>query len=279
VRLMLPRRTEEKLLVEMVATNAAEALEQLRARWLADLRKTSQAIAELAQALGLTKDPRRIECYDISNIQGTAAVGSMVVFEEGKPKTSEYRRFRIKSVDGANDFAMLKELLQRRLKRAVAACASDGNGGGGDGEAPWAKLPDLVIVDGGKGQLSAALEAREELGLADLPMAGLAKEKEELFLPGRSDSILLPRDSQGLFLVQRIRDEAHRFALAYHLRLRKEGAMGSLLDEVPGVGAKRKVALLRRFGGLGAIREATVEELAETPGVSIAVARKIKAHL
>lgn len=282
VRLLVPRKTEERLLVEMVASNAAETLEQMRARWLADRNKIGQAVSELARSLELEEDPRRIECYDISNIQGTNAVGSMVVFEEGRPKNSEYRRFRIKTVEGANDFAMLKEVLTRRLKRAVELARARDEAADGDGAAQdstWAKLPDLIIVDGGKGQLSAALEVREELGLNDLPMVGLAKEREELFLPGRSDPVVLPRDSQGLYLVQRIRDEAHRFALAYHQRLRKQGAMGSLLDEVPGIGPRRKQALLRRFGSLSAIREATLEELAETPGMSLAAARKVKAHL
>jgi excinuclease ABC subunit C len=283
VRLVVPRRIEEKLLVEMVAGNASEALEQLRTRWLADKRKTSQAVAELALALSLPEDPRRIECYDISNIQGTNAVGSMVVFEEGRPKNSEYRRFRIKSVQGANDYAMLQETLTRRLKRALETARAREAAENAEVEAPldspWGSLPDLLIVDGGKGQLSAALEVRDELGLQDLPVVALAKEREELFLPGRSDPVLLPRDSQGLFLVQRIRDEAHRFALNYHRGLRRHGAVASLLDEVPGIGSKRKTALLRKFGSLTAIRQATIEDLAEVQGMSVAAARKLKAHL
>ncbi|MHB1133596.1 MAG: excinuclease ABC subunit UvrC [Chloroflexota bacterium] len=283
VRLTIPRRAEETLLVGMVAQNATEALDQLRVRWLADKKKTSQALGELTQALGLAGDPRRIECYDISNTQGTNSVGSMVVFEEGRPKNSEYRRFRIKTVQGSNDFAMLQETLTRRLKRALEGRLAR-EAAAEDGEAPppaspWEALPDLIIVDGGKGQLSAALEVRDQLGMSELPLVALAKQEEEIFVQGRPDPVILPRGSQALFLVQRIRDEAHRFAITYHRGLRKQNAMGSLLDEVPGVGAKRKTALLRKFGSLTAIREATVAELAETQGMSEAAARKIKAHL
>lgn len=284
VRLLLPRRVEERMLVDLVATNAAEALEQMRLRWLADRQKTLVAVAELAAALALPEAPRRIECYDISNTQGTNAVGSMVVFEEGKPKPSAYRRFRIKTVEGANDFAMLQETLRRRLKRAVETArarepAADGDEAQAVFDSPWGELPDLLIVDGGKGQLSAALEVRDELGLREVPIVGLAKEREEIFVPERSEPIVLPRDSKGLYLVQRIRDEAHRFAINYHRKLRSQGATGSLLDEVPGVGAKRKAALLRRFGSLTAIREATVDELTEVRGMTVAAARKLKAHL
>ncbi len=283
VRLSIPRKVEEKLLVDMVAENAAEALAAIRARWLADKQKTSLAVTELAQALGLPEDPRRIECYDISNTQGTNAVGSMVVFEEGRPKNSEYRRFRIKTVKGANDFAMLQETLTRRFKRALeslrVAEASEEADAKAPPDSPWGALPDLLIVDGGKGQLSAALEVRDELGLQELPIVGLAKEREELFVPGRSEPVLLPRDSQGLFLLQRIRDEAHRFAVTYHRGLRQQSSIRSQLDEVPGIGPKRKTALLRKFGSLTAIRAATIDELAEAPGMSPAAARKIKAYL
>ena len=282
VRLLVPRRAEEKLLVGMVAENAAEALAQLRVRWLADRRKTSLAVNEVAGALGLAQAPRRIECYDISNIQGASAVGSMVVFEEGRPQSSEYRRFRIRTVEGADDYAMLQETLRRRFKRAIETARGRTAAAGEEPEradGPWATMPDLIIVDGGKGQLSAALAVREELGMDDVPIVALAKEREEIFVPGRAEAIALPRDSQGLYLVQRIRDEAHRFALAYHRRLRKQGAMGSLLDEIPGIGPKRKAALLRRFGSLSAIREATIEELTEVRGMTLAAARKLKAHL
>ncbi len=283
VRLLVPRRAEEKMLVDMVAANAAEALEQMRARWLADRQKISQAVAEVATALNLPKPPRRIECYDISNIQGTAAVGSLVVFEDGRPKPAEYRRFRIRSVEGADDYAMLQETLRRRFKRALESArereADDAAADERAVDSPWGALPDLVIVDGGKGQLAAALAVREELGMDRIPMAALAKQHEELFVPERPEPIVLPRESEALHLVQRIRDEAHRFALAYHHRLRKQGAMGSLLDEIPGIGPKRKTALLRRFGSLSAIREATLEELAEVRGMTLAAARKIKAHL
>lgn len=266
VALCVPRRGESKQLVDMVAANAAETLEQLRARWLADQKKTSEAIADLAEALDLPAPPKRIECYDISNVQGTNSVGSMVVFEGGQPKNSEYRRFKIKTVEGANDFASLQEVLRRRFKRA-------------DSTSSWAVAPDLVIVDGGKGQLGAAMEVIHELGIDNVPVAGLAKEREELFLPEREDPILLPRTSQSLYLVQRIRDEAHRFALAYHMKLRTKGQVLSLLDEIPGIGPKRRNALMRHFGTIKAIRNASVEDMLKVDGMTRVAAQAVKDNL
>jgi excinuclease ABC subunit C len=214
--------------------------------------------------------PRRIECYDISNIQGTNPVASMVVFVDGRPAKKEYRKFAIKTVEGANDFAMMAEVISRRFRRAKEQEAEE------DGK--WADLPDLVIVDGGKGQLNAALGALETVGM-EVSICGLAKENEELFLPGRSDSILLPRDSQALFLVQRIRDEAHRFALTFHRAKRSRATFQSSLDTVPGVGPGRKRALMRKFGSVKAIREASVEQLAAVDGISTKLAEQIKANL
>ena len=270
VTLHVPQRGDKRGLVEMVAKSAAENLEQARIKFLSDEMKMTAAMTELASALDLPRMPRRIECYDNSNIQGTNPVASMVVFEDGKPAKKEYRRFNIKTVVGANDFASMKEIVGRRFRRAAEADEEE-NG-------KWTKLPDLVIIDGGKGQLGAALEALEEVGM-DVPICGLAKENEEIFLPGRSDSILLPRDSQALFLVQRVRDEAHRFAITFHRAKRSKSAFRSTLDDVPGIGPKRKKALVRHFGSVKAIREASVEELTAVEGINAAIAAQIKAAL
>jgi excinuclease ABC subunit C len=273
VTLRVPCRGEKKKLVEMVAQNARETLQQLRVRWLADRNKTITAIQELQEYLDLPALPQRIECYDISNIQGTSAVGSMVVFINGQPKPPHYRRFRIKGVEGADDYAMLREVLRRRFRRG-----REPDDGQGTTEA-WSHHPDLVIVDGGKGQLGAALEAMEECGVQDIPAVGLAKEREELFAPGVSEPIVLPPNSQGLYLVQRIRDEAHRFALAYHVKLRQKRALESTFDRVPGIGPKRKKALIRRFGSLQKAREAPLDEIAAVPGMTHSLARRVKEML
>jgi excinuclease ABC subunit C len=270
VELIVPQRGDRKALVEMVAKSATENLEQQRIKFLSDDQKLTAAMSELADALDLPRLPRRIECFDISNIQGTNPVASMVVFEDGRPAKKEYRRFTIKTVVGANDFAMMKEVVGRRFRRAVEADEEQ------DGK--WTALPDLVIIDGGKGQLNAALEALDATGAA-VPITGLAKENEELFLPGQSEPILLPRDSQALYLIQRVRDEAHRFAVTFHRTRRSKATFQSKLDEIPGVGPKRKKALLKSLGSVKAIREASVEDLAKIDGISPALAEQIKAAL
>jgi excinuclease ABC subunit C len=247
----------------MVAENARQGLEQLQIKESPE--KLSAALMELQEVLQLPRLPQRIECYDISNIQGTLAVGSMVVFEKGRPKTAHYRRFRIKTVCGADDYAMLKEVLRRRFKRVT--------------EGTWAVLPDLVLIDGGRGQLNAALEAMGETGTSSVPVASLAKEQEEVFLPDSPLPIQLPRSSPALQLLQRLRDEAHRFAINYYQRLHRGRSLGSVLDEVPGIGPRRKRALLRKFGSLVAIKEASVEELAALPGMSRRLAERIKGNL
>jgi excinuclease ABC subunit C len=272
VHLRVPQRGEKRELLALAVRNAAETLAREQARWLADQGKTLGALRELADALGLADPPLRIECYDISNFQGDQSVASMVVFEEGKPRTGEYRRFRIKSVQGANDFASHQEVLRRRFGRATSGEE------GSEEELRW-RLPDLVIVDGGKGQVSAAAEVFAELGLDDIALAGLAKEREELFLPGRSEPILLPATSQALYLVQRLRDEAHRFAIAYHRNLRAKASVRSAFDDLPGVGPKRKRALLRVFGSVKRVRDAPVEQIAAVPGIGAALAARIKATL
>jgi len=243
-----------------------------QAHWLADQGKTLGALQELADALSLPTLPARIECYDISNFQGSETVASMVVFEDGKPRTGEYRRFRIRTVQGPNDFASHQEVLRRRFK-----LANRGDEGSAE-ERRWA-MPDLVIVDGGRGQVSAAKEVLDELGLHDLPLAGLAKEREELVLPGVTEPILLPTTSQALYLVQRLRDEAHRFAITYHRDLRRKASVRSKFDDLPGIGPRRRGALLRVFGSIKRVREAPVEQIAAVPGIGAALAAKIKANL
>jgi excinuclease ABC subunit C len=312
-------RGEKRRLVALAAQNAVEALAKERAEWLADEGKRDEALEQLSAALGLPRPPERIECYDMSNIQGTSAVGSMVVFVNGRPEPREYRRFRIRSGETPDDFRMMAEVLRRRFMRAarlrsetgalsLAAVGADeapeGDGepdepldlepGSGPVEADgreerdrrhrerrdtgWA-LPDLVIVDGGKGQLSAAVGVMKELGLTDVPLSGLAKRFEELYVPGRSAPIILPQRSQGLYLVQRIRDEAHRFAITYHREVRGKRALTSVFDEVPGIGPARKKALLKRFGSVRRIREASLEDVAATPGVGRVAAERLKQHL
>jgi excinuclease ABC subunit C len=282
VAVSVPRRGKSKQLVDMVATNATEVLAQMRAKWLADERKTSAALTELADYLDLEEPPTRIECYDISNIQGTSSVGSMIVFENGQPANGAYRRFQIKTIEGANDFASLQEVLRRRFARAGARSADDGGAQEPDAAnvaKGWTRMPDLIIIDGGKGQLNAGLEVLQKLGLERVQTVSLAKQNEEIFTPHSSEPILLPRDSQALYLVQRIRDEAHRFALTYHRKLRGRRTVKSLLDDLPGVGPKRKAALLRQFGSVKGIREATLDELVATPGVDRATATRVKERL
>ncbi len=272
VHLRTPQRGEKRELMDLALRNAAEALAREAARWLADEGRTLGALEELAAALGLPGPPMRIECYDISNFQGAQSVGSMVVFEEGRPRTGEYRRFQIRTVEGSNDFASHQEVLRRRFRGARAGEE------GVEEERRWA-MPDLVIVDGGRGQVSAAKVVLDELGLGDLPLAGLAKEREELVLPGREAPVVLPVTSQALYLVQRLRDEAHRFAITYHRNLRDRRTRKSAFDDLPGVGPKRKRELLKVFGSAKRVREAPVEQIAAVPGIGRALAERIKAHL
>ena len=268
VRLVVPRRGNKKQLVNIVAKNAEQGLQVLKLKQQPAPSDMTAALAEIQSELHLPRLPERMECYDISNIQGKLAVGSMVVFDKGKPKPAHYRRFRIKTVAGADDYAMLGEVLRRRFKRGTEK---------GDGAAgAWAIIPDLVLIDGGRGQLNAAIEAMQEAGARDVPVASLAKEHEEIFLPEQSDPIALPESSPARQMLQRLRDEAHRFALGYHQKIRQKESFISALDTIPGIGPKRKRALLRRFGSVAAIREASDEELAKTEGMSQSLAKKIK---
>jgi len=271
VNLLVPQRGEKRRLVEMVAENARQGLEQLRVKRLADPETTAAALGELRDALHLPHAPQRVECYDISDIRGTSAVGSMVVFQEGQPMKAHYRRFRIKTVAGTDDYAMIREVLRRRFKRAEGFKRPDKSG--------WTIVPDLVLIDGGKGHLSAARDAMSEMGVDFIPVASIAKENEELFRPDIAVPIILARASPALYLVQRIRDEAHRFALGYHRRVRRREATASALDNVPGIGPKRKRALLRKFGSVKAIREADIDEIAAVMGMTRSLAQRVKEHL
>jgi len=285
VEVRVPERGAKRRLVALASENAAEALAKDRAEWLADRGARTEALAGLTEALGLGAPPRRIECYDMSNIQGTSAVGSMVVFTDGAPDPRQYRRFRIRSGETPDDFRMMAEVLGRRFARAARVRretdALEPSAVGADDDtsaAEWA-LPDLVIVDGGKGQLSAATRVLRELGLTDLRVVGLAKRFEELFVPRRSDPIILPPRAPALYLVQRIRDEAHRFAITYHRNVRGRRALRSVFDDVPGIGPARRAALLRRFGSVRALHDASVDEIAAAPLMSQALAEKLKSAL
>ena len=288
LKLVFPQRGRHKQLMDMVAENAIQGLSQHRVKWLHNADVIQQAMAELQEELGLPKVPRRIECYDISNIQGTNSVGSMVVFQDGAPKPAHYRRFRIKSIDGINDYASMQEMLRRRFKRidtgrdtkleAGLKPAPRGGPSAASGDT-WGILPDLILIDGGKGHLSAALEVLLELGLDDSPLASLAKENEWLFVPHTQEPIILPRESQALYLVQRVRDEAHRFAITYHRNLRSKASLRSSLDLVSGIGPKRKRTLLRKFGSIKGIKDASVDDLAAVPGITRSLAVRLKQAL
>ncbi len=306
-----PQRGPRRRLVEMAAGNAREALTQRRIKWLNEADKVLQALVELQEALTLPTLPDRIECYDISNIQGAHSVGSMVVFENGRPKNGHYRRFQIKGVDGVDDYASMREMLRRRFRRlgearreAAAAYAAAAPNAGATGHvsariaaeppAPYyvgisggiagtresfGFAPSLVIIDGGKGHLGAAQETFLELGITDIPLCSLAKREEEVFLPQMAEPVLLPRQSQGLYLVQRIRDEAHRFAITYHRQRRSKAAIASRIDQAPGVGPKKRRELIKRFGSVAGVRAASAEDIAQVRGMSLALAERLKAFL
>jgi excinuclease ABC subunit C len=267
VKVLVPQRGAKKELVDLVAQNAAQLMVQRKIRKLSDTGKTAGALLELQQALGLLDVPKQIECYDISDIQGTNAVGSMVVFYEGKPKKSDYRRFNIKMVSGVDDYARMREVLRRRFARADRLSNK---------ESSWAVMPDLLLIDGGKGHLGVALQVLKEAGIDSIATASIAKENEEIFLAERSDPIILPNNSPALFMLQRIRDEAHRFAITYHRKARQKSVAASILDDVPGIGSKRKKALIRHFGSVSKIREASLEELALVSGMNKTLADRLK---
>jgi len=272
----VPQRGRKRALVMQLGETAAQELEQLRIQADYDRSRTEPMLAALADALGLEEPPKRIECYDISNIQGESAVGAMVVFEDGRPRNDHYRHFKIKFTPGPNDFAMLQEVLRRRLERLESAQRREDAEMVGDRS--FTSRPDLILIDGGKGQLGASLEVLESAGFADIPTFALAKEREEIFAPGRAEPIVQERSSPGMFLVQRIRDEAHRFAITHHRKVRSRKALTSPLDSVEGIGPARKRALLRHFGSVQAIRDAAVEDIVAV-GVPARLAKRLKETL
>jgi excinuclease ABC subunit C len=279
IDMYVPREGQPQELVQMATENATETLRALRTQWQADTNRQTEALSELQQALQLPEPPNRIECFDISNIQGTASVGSMVVFEQGVPAKRHYRTFNIQSVDGPDDFASMEEMLTRRFRRWQAAQDTRSEVGSQQDES-FARLPDLLMVDGGKGQLGRALAVLKRYGLTGrVPVVGLAKQQEELFLPQQTNSLLLPRHSQGLYLIQRIRDEAHRFAITAHRKRRTKIGLASRLEAVPGIGPARRKALLIHFGSIDAIRHASLEELSQVPGITLQIAAAVKAGL
>ena len=282
IRLVLPQRGQHKKLIDLVAENARQGLDHHRVRWLDNTDVIHGAMSELQEELSLPTDLRRMECYDISHIQGTNTVASMAVFEDGKPKSSEYRRFKIKTVDGVDDFESIREVLRRRFKRMADVRAKGirpEETGAKSNEESWGIFPDLVLIDGGKGQLSAALEVFLEMGLDNVPLASLAKENEWLYVPHTPEPIVLARNSQALYLVQRIRDEAHRFAITYHRNLRSKSSLKSPLDLVTGIGPKRKRMLMRRFGTVTGIKQASLDDIAAVPGLTRSLAILLKQSL
>jgi excinuclease ABC subunit C len=277
--ILIPREGQQRELIQLAAENAADTLNALQARWQAEKHRQTEALAELQSALRLPVPPNRIECYDISNTQGTSAVGSMVVFEQGVPSKKLYRRFNIRSVSGPDDFASMEEVLMRRFNRWQAAQELIDQPGEKVDQS-FALLPDLLIVDGGKGQLNRAVAVLEKYDLLDqIPVAGLAKQNEYLFIPGQSSPIMLTKGSQGLFLLQRVRDEAHRFAITSHRKKRTKSGLASRLDTIPGVGPARRKALLGKFGSIQNILSASVDEISAIPGISESLAHSIKTQI
>lgn len=298
VELQVPRRGEKRQLIEMATQNARQKLDELRLQWLNSEQRAVAGLSELRDLLDLPALPQRIECYDVSNTQGEQSVASMVVFERGAPKPGAYRRFKIKTVAGANDVASLREVILRRFKRAAAALEAAElqshdtvpvDAGAGEQlptVAPpdkWAVLPDLLLVDGGKGQVNAVVAVLDELGFSDIPVAGVAKgvdrDRFDLVRPDHDTPLMLPAGSQVRHLVQRIDEEAHRFAITYHRKMRDRAGFRSLLDEIPGIGPKRKRALIKAFGSVDGIRQASIDELAQVPGMTRKAAEELKGLL
>jgi len=290
VSLRVPQRGDKKALLDTVARNAAETLVLHKTRRASDLTTRSKALNEIQEGLGLDDAPLRIECYDVSNLQGTHVVASMVVFEDGLARKSEYRRFAIKGLDGTDDIAAIHEVILRRFRRYLAEREKTGELDTlGDPEAAeppdvsgqkkFAYPPNLVVVDGGPLQAAAAARALAELGIDDVAVCGLAKRLEEVWLPGEEYPVILPRSSEGLYLLQRVRDEAHRFAIAYHRQKRGKAATASVLDDIPGLGPARRATLLKHFGSVRKLRAASVEEVAAVPSIGPKLATTIVAAL
>lgn len=279
VYIRVPIRGEKRKLVDMAKRNAIEALSIHEQRSKREWERTEGAVADLKEYLGLDTLPKRIECFDISNTQGSHSVASMVVFYNGRPVKSDYRRFRIKSVSGPDDFASMREVIFRRFKRGLMEKEELIKEKMPKASAKFQKFPDLVIVDGGKGQLSAAIGVMKELDIDYLPVVGLAEENDDIYRIGDKDPVILPKNSHALHLVQRIRNEAHRFAISYHRSLREKGSLHSVLNDIPGIGPKRVRELLKEFGSVAAIKDASLEELAKVKGMNTSVAKAVLDYL
>lgn len=276
VKLQVPERGAKKQLMNMAIENANKELQLAKAREM-NLETITSALQQLKDKLCLPRIPLRIECYDISDIQGALAVGSMIVLEKGMPKPAHYRRFKIKTITGADDYAMIQEVLKRRFRRTVSITGKENEPL--SQKDSWAIIPDLILIDGGKGQLNAAVNAIRELEVHSVPVASIAKENEDVFIPGRSEPLDIPKDSPALHTLQRARDEAHRFAVSYHQKLRRKKGIASLLDDIPGIGPKRKRALIIKFRSVKGIKEASLEELSQTKSMTLALAKKVKEYL
>jgi len=276
VKLQVPERGAKKQLMNMAIENANKELQLAKAREM-NLETITSALQQLKDKLCLPRIPLRIECYDISDIQGALAVGSMIVLEKGMPKPAHYRRFKIKTITGADDYAMIQEVLKRRFRRTVSITGKENEPL--SQKDSWAIIPDLILIDGGKGQLNAAVNAIRELEVHSVPVASIAKENEDVFIPGRSEPLDIPKDSPALHTLQRARDEAHRFAVSYHQKLRRKKGIASLLDDIPGIGPKRKRALIIKFRSVKGIKEASLEKLSQTKSMTLALAHKVKEYL
>ena len=276
VKLQVPERGAKKQLMNMAIENANKELQLAKAREM-NLETITSALQQLKDKLCLPRIPLRIECYDISDIQGALAVGSMIVLEKGMPKPAHYRRFKIKTITGADDYAMIQEVLKRRFRRTVSITGKENEPL--SQKDSWAIIPDLILIDGGKGQLNAAVNAIRELEVHSVPVASIAKENEDVFIPGRSEPLDIPKDSPALHTLQRARDEAHRFAVSYHQKLRRKKGIASSLDDIPGIGPKRKRALIIKFRSVKGIKEASLEKLSQTKSMTLALAHKVKEYL
>jgi excinuclease ABC subunit C len=276
IKLQVPERGAKKQLMNMALENANKELQLAKAREMT-LETITSALQQLKDKLCLPRIPLRIECYDISDIQGALAVGSMIVLEKGMPKPAHYRRFKIKTITGADDYAMIQEVLKRRFRRTVSITGKENELL--SQKDSWAIIPDLILIDGGKGQLNAAVNAIRELEVHSVPVASIAKENEDVFIPDRSEPLGIAKDSPALHTLQRARDEAHRFAVSYHQKLRRKKGIASLLDDIPGIGPKRKKALIIKFRSVKGIKEASLEELSQTKSMTLALAHKVKEYL
>ncbi len=291
VDLRIPVRGDKRALMETVARNAAQTLALHKTKRASDLTTRSRALEEIQEALELDEPPLRVECYDISNLAGTEVVGSMVVFEDGLPRKSEYRKFSVRGVDGTDDVASIREVLRRRFRRMNGEQAADNAPVVESDDDPtprpsridpdtgrprkFAYVPGLVVVDGGQPQVNAARQAMDESGVPDIPVVGLAKRLEEVWLPDTDYPVILPRTSEGLYLLQRVRDEAHRFAITFHRQRRSKSMTDSVLDAIPGLGPARRKALLAHFGSLKKLRAATPDEISQVKGIGPALAETI----